>query len=115
MAKRIVTTSENSTKDPKSKKKGTVVHNHIVNIDTLEMAEMKEYLAYLSSPKTIFWTNFWAGTSKGLGFVIGTVIVITVVMFILGKVLSEIPWMGELFRWLDDWLRENLKSYSQNL
>lgn len=114
MAKRIVTTSEERKTDPKSKKGGTV-HNHIVNIDTLRMDEMKDYLAYLSSPKNIFWTNFWAGTSRGLGFVIGTVVVITVVTFILGKVLSEIPWMGELFRWMDDWLKENLKSYGQNL
>ena len=86
-----------------------------ITIQTLNREDLKEYLTYLSSPKLIFWSNFWPGTSRGLGFVLGTVVIIAVVMFIISQVLAEIPWIGELFRWLDDWMRENLETYGQSL
>lgn len=85
----------------------------MITIQTLDREDLKEYLTYLSSPHRIFWSNFWAGTSRGLGFVIGTVVILGVATFIITQVLSEIPWVGELFRWLDEWMRENLSSYGQ--
>lgn len=68
-------------------------------------------MQYLGSPKRIFWINFLAGTGRGLGFILGTVLVITVVTFIVGQVLSDVPWIGELFRRIDDWLRQNVETY----
>lgn len=92
--------------------RATVVHNKYVSIDTLQSEDMQEYLKYLGSMRSIVWVNFVAGTARGLGFVLGTVVVIALLTFIVSQVLSEIPWMGELFRWLDDWLKQNLESYS---
>lgn len=73
--------------------------------------EFKDYLEYLGSPKRIFWMNFLAGTARGLGFILGTVVFLALLTFVVSQVLSQIPWIGELFRWLDDWLRENLSTY----
>lgn len=93
-------------------KRAKVLHETYVNIDLLKLEDMQEYFRYLSSPRRILWTNFMSGTAKGLGFVLGTVIVIAVATFVVSQVLSEIPWVGELFRWLDDWMRANLETYA---
>jgi len=99
------------TPSPKASR-AQVIHNNYVSVDTLSSEEMQEYFRYLASVRTIFWTNFLAGTARGLGFVIGTVVVLALVTFIVSQVLSEIPWVGEMFRWMDDWLKQNIDSYS---
>lgn len=91
--------------------KKAVVHNKYISVDTLSSSEMKDYFRYLNSPKMIFWSNFLAGTARGLGFVIGTVVVLGLVTFIISQVLVDIPWVGDLFRWLNDWLAANIDSY----
>lgn len=96
----------------KASSSGQVVHHHYVSVDTLSNEEMKDYFQYLHSMKQVFWLNFLSGTGRGLGFVLGTVVVLAVITFVVSQVLSEIPWVGELFRWLDDWLKQNLNSYS---
>jgi len=95
----------------KSKGSSSVVHNHYTNVDLLKGKELQEYVAYLSSPRRIFFVNFLSGTAKGLGFVVGTVLVLALVTFIVSRVLVEIPWMGELFRSVDVWLQNNLDTY----
>lgn len=95
-----------------SPSRAEVVHNNYVSIDTLKSEEMRDYIRYISSIKSVFWVNFLAGTARGLGFVVGTVVVIALVTFVVSQVLSEIPWVGEMFRWLDDWLKQNLDSYT---
>jgi hypothetical protein len=102
---------KSSSAGKKSTSRAQVVHNQYVSVDTLNAAEMKDYFKYLSSFKSIFWINFLAGTARGLGFVIGTVVVIAILTFVVSQVLSEVPWIGEMFRWLDDWLQQNLSSY----
>ncbi|HCW32848.1 MAG: hypothetical protein UT55_C0034G0002 [Candidatus Peregrinibacteria bacterium GW2011_GWE2_39_6] len=82
-----------------------------IDINMLDSEDVKEYLSYLNSPYRVFLINFLAGTAKGLGFVVGTVIIIALATFIIGQILSEIPWIGELFRWIQNWLKENLKNY----
>ncbi len=109
------------TPSPKSKKgkkatddskRAKVLHETYVNIDMLKLEDMQEYFRYLSSPRRILWTNFMSGTAKGLGFVLGTVVVLALLTFIVSQILSEIPWVGEMFRWMDDWMRENLDTYA---
>lgn len=96
----------------KERMRAQVVHNKYVNVDLLKNEEMQDYFRYLTSTRRIFLSNFLAGTARGLGFVIGTVLVIALVTFMVSRVLAEIPWIGEIFRWMDDWLRENIESYS---
>lgn len=75
---------------------------------------MKEYFRYLSSFRSIFWRNFLAGTAQGLGFILGTVVVLTVTAYILGHVLSGLPWLGEFFGNLNFWLQQNVDKYQQS-
>tara|TARA_B100000315_G_C14495173_1_gene549583 strand:- start:745 stop:1101 length:357 start_codon:yes stop_codon:yes gene_type:complete len=98
--------------DEALKKRAKVVHNTYINVDMLKAEDMQNYFRYLSSPRRILWTNFMSGTAKGLGFVLGTVIILAVATFVVSQILSEIPWIGELFRWTDDWLRENIETYA---
>lgn len=76
-----------------------------------EDPKLKDHVCYLIAPHRLFWLNFLAGTARGLGFLVGTVVVIALLSFILGRVLSQIPWVGELFVWLQEWLKANLDSY----
>ncbi|MBT5016632.1 hypothetical protein HN748_04920 [Candidatus Peregrinibacteria bacterium] len=107
--------TSSSVKKETKKTRAKVVHNTYINVDTLKDKEIKDYFQYLSSPKSIIWNNFMAGTARGLGFILGTVAVLTIVTFIVSQILSEIPWIGELFRWLDDWLQQNIDAYANGL
>lgn len=85
--------------------------NQLKTIIKAQNHDFKNYLRYLSSPKRIFWCNMLAGTAQGLGFMVGTVVVLGVATFVIGKILAEIPWIGDFFQWMDLWLETNLKSY----
>ncbi|EKD92864.1 MAG: hypothetical protein ACD_28C00317G0024 [uncultured bacterium] len=76
-----------------------------------EAPDLKDHVCYIIAPHRLFWLNFLAGTARGLGFLLGSVVVIAFLSFILGQVLSQIPWVGELFAWLQKWLQINLESY----
>ncbi|MFA5842328.1 MAG: DUF5665 domain-containing protein [Candidatus Gracilibacteria bacterium] len=91
------------------------LHKHqYIHVNTLRLKEMKEYFRYLSSFRSIFWRNFLAGTAQGLGFILGTVVVLTVTAYILGHVLSGLPWLGEFFGNLNFWLQQNVDKYQQS-
>lgn len=87
-------------------KQKNTAERHIKKDTTLQ-----EYCAYLNKPGRIFWTNFLAGTARGLGFLIGATLVLILGAFVLEKILSSIPIVGNFFTWLDLWLKENLDSY----
>lgn len=87
-------------------KKKITIENRIKKDQTLQ-----EYCMYLSKPGRIFWANFIAGTARGLGFLVGATLIIIIAAFILEKVLSSIPVVGNFFTWLDLWLKANLDSY----
>ncbi|MBU1019300.1 MAG: DUF5665 domain-containing protein [Patescibacteria group bacterium] len=76
-----------------------------------EFETMTEFIKYVSSPRKIFFTNFFAGTMRGLGFIIGATAFLTLVAYIIGNVLANIPFVGEIFGWVDAWLSENLSTY----
>jgi hypothetical protein len=68
-------------------------------------SELQQFSNYLSSPFRIFFANFLAGTSRGLGFFVGAALVIALSVFIITKVLSQIPIVGDTFVWLGDWIQ----------
>lgn len=78
-------------------------------ISKLKRVELQEFTNYLHSPWRILWANFLAGTARGLGFLIGAVLIITVVSFILTKVLAQIPLVGEFFTAANHWIQEAIK------
>lgn len=82
------------------------------NVLKAQNHDFKEYVHYLSSPKHLFWMNFFAGTARGLGFMVGTVVVLGIATFIISKILSRIPWIGETFQWIQWWMEQNVPNYS---
>lgn len=81
-------------------------------IDKLKRVELQEFTNYLHSPWRIFWANFLAGTARGLGFLIGVALILTIVGFIITKILSQIPVVGEFFQAVNLWIQELLKNRS---
>lgn len=78
-----------------------------------KFATLTDFVRYYSSPWKIFFSNFLAGTAYGLGFIIGAAVLITVIAYILGHILVNIPIVGQFFAWLNDWLAVNLQSYQK--
>ena len=64
---------------------------------------------YLSSPVRIFFTNLLAGIGRGFGLVIGATVLVALVVYIVSKILVDIPIVGDSFKWLDQILKENLQ------
>jgi len=88
---------------PKKKKPAQTVKTVEVGTER----EFKRYLKYLSHPGHIMWRNFLAGTFHGLGFVIGTAVILGFLGFILNDVLSNVPLFSDLADALDLWLAQN--------
>lgn len=74
-------------------------------LEKLKRLELQEFTNYLSTPWRIFWANFLAGTARGLGFILGVALVLTVTGFIVTKVLSQIPVVGEFFQAVNFWIQ----------
>lgn len=81
-------------------------------LDSLTKSGIKEYWTYLSSPKRVFMTNLLAGIARGFGIVLGATVVVSVVVFVIGKILSGIPIVGEFFQWLNTFLEESIQTSS---
>lgn len=79
-------------------------------LEKLKRVELQEFTNYLSTPWRIFWANFLAGTARGLGFILGVAIVLTVVGFTVTKVLSQIPIVGEFFQAVNVWIQNAINA-----
>ena len=78
-------------------------------INKLRRVELQEFTNYLHSPWRIFWANFLAGTSRGLGFLFGVAIVLTIIGFLMTKILTQIPVVGDFFQAINLWIQETLQ------
>ena len=67
---------------------------------------LDEFVAYLRSPWRIFWTNTLAGAARGLGFAIGASLVLSVAGYVLVNWLGQIPFIGDMFLKLNDFLTQ---------
>ena len=72
--------------------------------EKLRDKEMEFYMEYLKIPWKLFSRSFLVGTAKGLGFFLGSAIIITIISYILSHVLSNIPEAGDFFQNLSSWL-----------
>jgi len=90
----------------------TKLHNDVKimekTIEKLKRIELQEFTNYLSSPWRIIWANFLAGTARGLGFLIGAALIITIAGVVLTKFLSQIPFVGDFFQAIDIWIKDAL-------
>lgn len=77
-------------------------------INKLRRVELQEFTNYLHSPWRVFWANFLAGTARGLGFLFGVAIVLTIIGFLMTKILTQIPVVGDFFQAINLWIQETL-------
>jgi len=67
-----------------------------------------DYMRYLESNKKIFWSNFWAGLARGVGFFIGATVVVAIGLYVLKNILVNAPFVGDFFQAMEIWIDENL-------
>ena len=75
----------------------------------LEKSRLAEYVDLLQRPSRMIWLNFSAGVARGVGFFVGGVIVVGVLIFALKMMLHHVggmPWIGaqlqEMIQWILD-------------
>ncbi len=73
-----------------------------------KVTELEEFITYLRRPRRIFWTNFLAGTARGLGFWLGAAAVITISVFVTKHYLSHVPMVGQFFQALGQWIEQTI-------
>lgn len=82
-------------------------------MEKLKRIELQEFTNYLHSPWRILWANFLAGTSRGLGFIIGVAVIVALVGFITSRVLSHMPMVGEFFQAVNLWIKQAIEQYKK--
>lgn len=96
-----------------TKKKAPAFETRPVNIEfnVGEFETMRDFIQYASSVKRLILYNFIAGTARGLGFIIGATAFLALAGYILSQYLVNVPFVGEMFTWIDQWFKQNLNSY----
>ena len=80
-------------------------------MQSLQSSGFKEYVDYMGRPWYNFWSNFLAGVARGLGFVVGATVVVAIVVWIISSVLTQLPFVGDFFETLKEFLsEENLRN-----
>lgn len=70
----------------------------------------KRALTYLGHPGSIMWRNFLAGTFNGLGFMLGTALVLTLVGYVLGLLHNSIPFLNSFDLWYQEQVERQIES-----
>jgi hypothetical protein len=98
-----------STKKPRKK---TNPSPRVAHVDFLVEKEKHflKYVKYLSNPFHIMWRNFLAGTFHGLGFMLGTAILISIIGFFTSKVLGNLSFFSDFAQAVNIWLDSTLES-----
>ncbi len=60
----------------------------------MERMQLADYLAMMTRPGRVLYVNFIAGLSRGLGFGIGTTIMLALLFYGLGQMV-DLPLIGE--------------------
>jgi len=68
-------------------------------VDVLGDDDFEEYVHFLKSPWKTFAFNFLRGTGFGLGTILGTAIILTLLIYIFG-LFAGIPILGEWVRYI---------------
>lgn len=74
--------------NPNSEKNTTIAQ---VNFKVDKEKEFRKYVKYLSSPWQIMWRNFLVGTFQGLGFALGTALILTFFGYLFGQTIAKLP------------------------
>lgn len=86
---------------------GGVMHSFMQSLQT---SGFREYVDYMGRPWYSFGFNFLIGVARGLGFVLGATVVVALVVWITSRILTQLPFVGEFFETLGEFLsEENLR------
>jgi hypothetical protein len=73
----------------------------------LQRTRLHEYMDLVQKPGKMAWLNFWAGVWRGLGMMVGTVVVFALVGWIVKTMLQHaggLPWIGSMIEEMVAWL-----------
>jgi len=79
-----------------------------VNFNVEKERSFLRYVKYLSNPVHIMWRNFLAGAFQGLGFILGSALLLALIGFVTGKILINIPIFSDLGEAINMWLETTL-------
>ncbi|MFA4815540.1 MAG: DUF5665 domain-containing protein [Candidatus Gracilibacteria bacterium] len=71
--------------------------------------DFQKYVKYLSHPWHIIWRNFLAGTFHGVGFILGTALLLTILGYIVNSVMGELPFFSDFAQAINVWLQTTLE------
>jgi hypothetical protein len=73
----------------------------------LERSRLAEYVDLLQRPWRMIWLNFTAGVARGVGFFVGGVLVVGVIILVLKMMLHHVggmPWIGDKLQEMIQWI-----------
>lgn len=75
-----------------------------------ERMHLEEYLNYMNSPRRLFWINFFAGVSRGLGSAVGfTLLGAALIALLQQAVQQNIPLIGDFLAKVVQVVQEHMR------
>lgn len=68
--------------------------------------ELNAYMFYKKSAGKMLLMEFLEGTARGLGFIVGTAIIVAIFGITLTKVLANVPVVGDFFESVGIWIEQ---------
>lgn len=76
----------------------------------LSTSGFRDYVDYMGKPWYILWFNFLVGVARGLGFVIGATVLVAFFLWIMSRILTQLPFVGNFFEIMTEFFSpENLE------
>ena len=72
--------------------------------------EFKKYVKYLSNPWHVAWRNFLVGAFHGLGFVIGSALLLSLFGYFVSDIFANIPVFSQFAEVVQIWMESTLES-----
>lgn len=86
------------------KEEGKSKLHPVVNVDA--DGHFVKYVKYHANPLHIMWRSFLAGAFQGLGFVVGTALLLAILGFLVKDILGNLPFFQDLAQALNIWLEQ---------
>jgi hypothetical protein len=74
--------------------------------------DFKKYIHLLADPRQIMVRSFLVGTFQGLGFILGSAALLTLLGFFLDKMVGNAPFLSDMIQALDIWVKATIEANS---
>ncbi len=68
----------------------------------------RNYVTYLTNPWKMFWSNLILGAARGLGFVLGSTILLAIFVYTTTQILANLPFFSDFGQAVNIWLEDTL-------